>query len=200
MRYHPMVFTGESVRGIQALRKTMTRRVIIPQPPMGCRMISACGVWAWELDGMFVGETRCPYQVGERLWVKETWATYRANDGWSVSEIPNTATIFYKADGDNYAYIGKWRSSRFMPRWASRIDREITEVLAPERLQEITHEDILLEGWDAKTSKPFTDRTAGEDARDWFEQLCDSINAKRGYSWEDNPWVWPIRFEEVKCQ
>jgi hypothetical protein len=83
-----------------------------------------------------------------------------------------------------------------MPRWASRITLEITAIRV-ERVQDITYQDILDEGWDARTSEPFTNRTAGEDAHDWYCKLWDSINAKRGYSWADNPWVWVIEFRRI---
>lgn len=33
-------------------------------------------------------------------------------------------------------------------------------------------------------------------ARMAYANLWDSINAKRGYPWESNPWVWNIKFQE----
>lgn len=66
-----------------------------------------------------------------------------------------------------------------------------------ERLQDISHDDIIAEGWDVKTSQPFTDGTAGEDTRMWFREIWDSIYAQRGYSWDQNPLVWPIEFKTV---
>ena len=77
----------------------------------------------------------------------------------------------------------------YMPKWAARIWREITDV-RPERLQDITPDDIKAEGvhitysgteyW--KVSHPHSD----------FAKLWNRLNAKRGYSWESNPWVWRI--------
>jgi len=91
----------------------------------------------------------------------------------------------------------RWRGGRFMPRWASRITLEITDVRV-ERVQEISEDDVLAEGcglrpWYLNASGyPEGPRTAG------FAELWDSINAKRGYPWEDNPWVWVVEFERVE--
>lgn len=135
---------------------------------------------------------KCPYGIpGDRLWVRETWAQDSAR------------IIHFQADGaerppDEYLTNGtpiqtKWQSPIFMPRWASRITLEITDIRA-EKLQKITYEDILAEGWDVKTSLPITNGTAGEDARAWYRELWDSLNGKK-YLWASNPWVWVIKFK-----
>jgi len=82
------------------------------------------------------------WEVGDRFWVRETF--------WLPADFDHS-TIYYKVDWGNdkpaemYNHNGKWCSSRFMPRWASRITLEITEVRV-ERLQEITEEDAKNEG------------------------------------------------------
>ena len=73
-----------------------------------------------------------------------------------------------------------------MPRKASRITLEITDVRA-ERLQDITNKDARAEGLARGTVYP----------RMWFEDLWDSINAKRGFGWDVNPFVWVITFKKV---
>jgi len=78
-----------------------------------------------------------------------------------------------------------------MPRWASRITLEITEVRV-ERVQEISLNDIRAEG--------IPDDRATYNAPiqvEKFRTLWDSLNAKRGYSWSNNPWVWVITFRRV---
>jgi len=79
-----------------------------------------------------------------------------------------------------------------MPRWASRINLEITEIRV-ERVQEISEEGAKAEGIEAL--KPsmccYTNRYC-------FEVLWDSLNAKRGYSWESNPFVWVIAFRRLQ--
>ena len=128
-----------------------------------------------------IEKIKCPYgEAGDRLWVRETFYICCGD------------RIFYKADGESAG--DKWCSPLYMPRWVSRITLEIQKV-GVERLQDITYQDILDEGWDVKTSKPSTSRTAGEDAKDWFINLWDSLSKKRGYGWDTNPWVWVISFQ-----
>lgn len=88
-----MIFTGESVRAILEGRKTITRRVIKPQPHKNVarfvRSLARAG-WLEEYDngdplGVFTGGKpvtwtqtgkpyRCPYgDAGDRLWVRESW-------------------------------------------------------------------------------------------------------------------------------
>jgi len=78
-----------------------------------------------------------------------------------------------------------------MPRWASRITLEITE-LRVERLQEITEEDAKAEGVGCCPNQAYT------DYRHHFMVLWDSLNAKRGYNWASNPFVWVITFRRVQ--
>ena len=160
-------------------RKTMTRRVVKVTKKNEWLL---CYDWTDEYvkdPGNFLVQ-QCPYgQVGGRLWVKE--AFYKEAD-----------KAFYKANFNDYeAQFEKWTSSIFMPRWASRITLEITEVRV-ERLQEISGQDIKAEGLDVQFTIP-----GAFDALKRFSVLWDSLNAKRGYSWDKNHWVWVIGFKIV---
>lgn len=86
----------------------------------------------------------------------------------------------------------KWIPSIFMPRWASRINLEITNIRV-ERVQEISIDDIYAEGC---KSISCSDEDASE-LYEWFSELWNSINKKRGYGWDDNPWVWVIEFKRT---
>ncbi len=77
-----------------------------------------------------------------------------------------------------------------MPRWASRITLEITGVRV-ERVQEISI-------WDCRREGIPNEGEMGETYRDAFKKLWNSLNAKRGYGWDTNPWVWAIRFKRIK--
>jgi len=137
-------------------------------------------IWRFEdKDGVFL-IVKCPYGgVGDRLWVRETFY----NDEYMGNRV------LYKADGAmaNFNYGGPWKPSIHMPRWASRILMKITKVRA-ERLQEISMQDLIAEGLEP-TPEQFG-RPLGK-----FIDLWDSLNAKRGYGWETNPWVWVISFK-----
>ncbi|KKK61125.1 hypothetical protein LCGC14_3017480 [marine sediment metagenome] len=80
-----------------------------------------------------------------------------------------------------------------MPRWASRINLEITGVRV-ERLQEITWQDCKAEGITLETDL-FPTVNPESKYLDRFKRLWDFLNAKRGYGWSANPWVWVIEFK-----
>jgi hypothetical protein len=104
--------------------------------------------------------------------------------------------------------VGKVRPSIFMPRWASRLLLEVTAVRV-ERVQEISEDDAKAEGAEAKRwgelkMAPLS-LLGGKGSilprdpiyRYGFYELWDSINAKRGYGWDANPWIWVIEFKKV---
>ncbi len=251
MKERPILFSGPMVRAILDGRKTVTRRVVKPQPP------SDCQVWAgWILDstsGDDVGKAswhdqvgplaykthrvRCPYgQLGDHLWVREAWSYYRpfASD--------RTNKILYRADLDNCGQCpvqldndvvlvdprDGWKPSIHMPRWASRISLEVTEIRV-QRLQDITEDEAIREGavwhdfgrecghfgaWqgvgDCKgefhpqrngwTMEPPA-ASAGNclpSARMAFANLINKINGPE--TWASNPWVFVISFRRMYAQ
>jgi hypothetical protein len=215
MREHPIIFSGGMVRAILDGRKTQTRRVIQPQPPAEWnpkhKLESETGLqmdaeWrgGWSQDGDAETDVRyCPYGIpGDRLWVRETFALMcRQADPfcWCDTEEQRSQNHYYeyRADTGN-PYPGqwdaddakgndeapKWKPAIHMPRAASRIALEIVSVRV-EQINDISAEDAEAEGITAFGK------------RGGFRELWDSINAKRGYSWESNPWVWVIAFKRV---
>lgn len=210
MRERPIIMGSESIKGILEGRKTHTRRVIVPQPDASVvglvPRVSYAGNVLWGNllgTGKYVelNDRRCPYgQAGDRLWVKEVWAL-------DVPGCPNG--LSYNADhidprGDGPANPMKWRFPLFMPRWASRITLKITSVEA-ERLQDIAEEDAIAEGlypWTSNEGKVHYGINRADvwelDPRLTYKRLWNSLNAKRGYPWASNPWVWDIGFERVE--
>ena len=77
-----------------------------------------------------------------------------------------------------------------MPRWTSRITLEVESVRV-ERLQEMGDEQACLEGVDGHE---WHDKGG---PRKEFARLWDTINAKRGFGWEVNPWVFVVTFKVV---
>lgn len=210
----PILFSAEMVRAILRERKTQTRRVIIPQPahrPMFCPYVA--GGWsACADDGHSCTCVSCPNRYGfpgGQLWVREAWLEldrghYRQT-GPRDKLVPGQYGlcrngVAYRADCDadsdaiRAAYGYKWRPSIHMPRWASRITLEVTEVRA-QKLQEISAADAEAEGVDAIPSAP-----ASLSHRTAFAGLWNKINAKRGHSWEIDPWVWAITFKLLKAK
>jgi len=206
MAEHPILFNGEMVRAILDGRKAQTRRVMKPQPticrPSGSR--DPTFVWYPKDDGILrnMVETieRCPYgQPGDVLAVKETW---RPRGPWAGRNI-----VQYRADSTERSVIvppghvvivdarEPWKSSATMPRWASRITLGVLAVRV-ERVQEISEESAKAEGCDNHC--PCHNCPTPPLARFAFREVWDSINAKRGYGWESNPWVWVVEFKRQK--
>jgi hypothetical protein len=183
---------------------------------IGQRDDGAWRVWMTEYPEEGSVTVRCPYgQPGDRLWVREKWAAGACSEGlrpnclspafyWGLRS-DNTG-LWYSADAAEPLHPvtprGKWRPSIHMPRWASRLTLEVTEVRA-QRLQSITEADARAEGFSSESMparvncKPGT--VAFFDPRHWFAVLWDSINSKRA-PWIENPWVWVISFAVVQAR
>ena len=213
MKERPILFSSEMVRAILEGKKSQTRRVVkdkhytqwqidngIPHNGQDSIVMDVNGETIIPLSYLKViydehadrvgGRIFCPYgSEGDRLWVREVWLkqageiTYRTDLGELVAK--------------SALYKGSWKSPRFMPRWASRITLEITNIRV-ERLQEITGRDAIAEGM-LPEGTMLTDLIhSADDPIEQFAQLWDSLNAKRGYSWESNCWVWCISFRKME--
>lgn len=203
---HPIIYSTEMVRAYLEGRKTMTRRVIKPQPYWE----ELIGGWSW-IRGSYWHKTHamaqfqnpneatqrmakfCPYgQVGDRLWVRETFCDICS---WRDGQ----PDVCYKEDCETNPSVvqcdEKWKPSIHMPRWASRLTQTITGIRV-ERLQDISSWDCEREGcpFEIDRSDPAKEVCDSELAIEWFRILWDSINAKRGYPWESNCWVWVITY------
>ncbi len=132
----------------------------------------------------------CPYgQIGDRLWVRETWAI-NPDDGGAV----------YRATDPDWEVCEgwAWRPSIHMPRWASRITLEITDARV-ERLQRITEEDAIAEGCDHKVQYVNGTEFVGEPCcKHDYANLWNGLYAASGYGWTVNPWVWVVAFKRVE--
>lgn len=204
MKERPILFSGPMVRAILDGRKTQTRRVVKPQPRQtpitNGSAVGSYDVWpnndsCLEWDDVvadtayYVQAGFCPYgQPGDRLWVREAFATVESEAPAAGME-PSIGTVYrasYDEQRDGQYLPGlTWRPSIFMPRWASRITLEVAGVRV-ERVQDITPEDAKSEG----IEHLYAPRNA-------FANLWDAINAKRGYPWESNPWIWVVEFRAL---
>lgn len=240
-----MIFNAEMVRALLSGRKTQTRRIMKVQPEsnqLGLLLItdstkhSDIGKYHWAESNATGNHVRsklfsCPFgAVGDRIWVRETWAILGNEDGCCIDweeklckADERSAARIYRAsceqrpgnyglwsipdDADwkphtkDYQYEGAWRPSIHMPRWASRILLEITDVRV-ERLNAISEEDARAEGiidggcLNCGEPEPCGCANPEPDATDAFAYLWQSIYGQE--SWNANPWVWVIEFERVE--
>ena len=199
MAEKPILFSGEMVRAILDGRKTQTRRVI-KQMADAVPGYDVAEEKLW-VDQAHWYEVTSPYgRPGDRLWVRETWQAQSTTGEW-WHEVPKRErelhnwSIIDRATNEDFN-PPKWIPSIFMPRWASRILLEVTAVRV-ERLQDISEDDAVAEG---VAATPFTPHGWDKEDvhRDGFRVLWDSINRKRGYGWDVNPFVWVVEFKQVR--
>lgn len=185
------------VRAILDSSKTQTRRAMKTTVKVNpCDFDEETGLFEFERE---VSGSRfwihSPYgKIGDQLWVRESWATLGEFDHKSPSKLkPENTPIKYIADNNflnESFHPGRNRPSIFMPRWASRIQLEITGVRV-ERLNDISYSDSMAEGWNPKDEDGRNPNRY--DPKTWYRNLWLEINGSG--SWEANPWVWVIEFK-----
>jgi hypothetical protein len=187
MRERPILFNGEMVKAIIQGQKTQTRRVMKLRPGHGP-----------------VPLLPCPYgQPGDQLWVRETHQFVFHDEGkldgaeYNLhSEYGDTFDIRYLSDPNvEWDWDGGWRPSIHMPKWASRITLEITDIRV-ERLQEISEEGAKNEGTETWAKATLTEGEQWENQRMNFAMLWESIHGEG--TWGQNPWVWVVEFRRIK--
>ena len=168
---------------------------------------------------------RCPYgKIGDQLWVRETFYAYgrwlhvfdpdELKYVWTFEDLTTERELSYRYEENPPEIVNKkrkkdmarWykRPSIFMPRQAARILLEITNIRV-KRVQEITGYAALAEG--IKGSLPYA-RSMTQARIDYesrapgfisdFRTLWNSINEKRGFGWDINPWVWVVEFKRIE--
>lgn len=216
----PILFNSDMVNAILDGKKTMTRRVINKDTSnwfdLEADMTPIAYVDPVTGDSYKPTEV-APYQVGTILWVRETFWQYGE---WYTTELmtydhdactcgsrvkhkfvpcETHRPIYYcdtlPADIDVLHGFKSGRGyytrpSIYMPRDASRIFLKVTDVKV-ERIQDISIDDCISEGYMASAAR------FDFQAETWFRNLWDSLNEKRGYGWDSNPWVWCYEFERM---
>ena len=231
MKERGMIFNAEMVRAILDGRKTQTRRPMKVQPVLSGGLYEVYGA-GWSVGMTSVPAVpghslaaNCPFGcVGDRIWVRETYRVH--------SKASDLATLVYKASEQNswaeqthrvplsvctkQVSPDKWTPAIHMPRWASRILLEITDVRL-ERLQDISeegaqHEGLYTEVWD-QTVVARNYAASDEFFQFWsddmphfvemnelyrssFRSLWESLYGEDG--WQANPWVWVIEFKRIE--
>jgi hypothetical protein len=207
----PIIFNGPVVRAILEGRKTQTRRVIKPQPASDMKLAHEDGggnwiFWSGPIAQDMAAFTKkaypngegikCPYgKPGDRLWVREAlrWTNYLVYDADREPVDPDLIPAGIRIGRD-------YLPMTHMPRWASRITLEIKSIRV-ERLQDISEAGAIAEGMRKHDASGVWSTGVNPlcypTARDAFAAGWDTINTKRGYSWEANPWIWLIEFKKL---
>ncbi len=216
VKSRPILFNADMVRAILEGRKTQTRRVVNPQPEdVGEDSI---GIVGFRNHKMTIEEMAafCPYGApSDLLYVQESWAVTPDLNSVATSGLSPRRTSLRGVQHATLPCVKRlfptynpwpntmWREASEMPRWASRITLRVTDVRV-ERLQEISYGDAIAEGieqnilgWIDYSASDRLMQSCGEGARSSFATLWDSINAKRGFGWDVNPWIWVVSFEVV---
>lgn len=222
MKERGIIFGAPMVRAILDGEMTQTRRIVRGKT----QLLLKIDGWEGPFDSTWILKVRdwgnivitCQYgKIGDRLWVRESWRPIeRASDGVDGIE--------YKAD-DHFEPIensapavsqwisarrsdeqwpnnkpARWRPSIHMPRWASRIDLEVTNIRL-QRLQEISEMDAYAEGIDTEGEDYLEAERyqlggspirGGSPAVCAFAALFDRINPG---AWDANPFVWVVEFK-----
>ncbi|MEW9688408.1 hypothetical protein AB3H33_27165 [Escherichia coli] len=201
MKERGVVFNDDMVRAILEGRKTQTRRPVKNVRADNCLVIrkptkKRNGVYTHVMDALEHG--LCPFgNVGDRIWVRETFnAFWLDND--VIQEIKDGVSLAselcdYKADySDSSKPAEGWTPSIHMPRWASRILLEITDVRV-ERLHDMSEADAKAEG-----ASPVTYKITPPEAvyRVGFGDIWRGIYGQE--NWLSNPWVWVIEFKRIQ--
>lgn len=213
MTDRPILFSAPMVRALLDGRKTQTRRVIKPtKKPLaeGQLLIR----WGAQFGGQ-CERFELPYAIGDRLYVKEAWRTWKDLDHLPpIETLIHEAPIFYELDRDNCDRHGRYRSARFMMRHMSRLTLTVTDVRV-QRLQDISEADAIAEGclYQASTDHGPLINCYGPDCpvqsamscnlhgcwgiREQFADLWNSINGPD--AWAANPWVVALTFDVHRC-
>lgn len=223
MKERPILFSEQRVRALLVGQQTQTRRIMKTQA-LGPGQDNHEGVHAFDVSANHLHgykmmamtdiSYQCPYgKPGDILWVRETWRGPIVPES-ALAEYERDPTPFrlpefcqYRADSNELGHHSMndtegeqfgWQTAIHMPRWASRINLQITGVRA-EKIQDISEDDIMAEG--VQTDSHFLNN--------FFTMNMNSESPKEAYrkawqkqygatSWEVNPWVWVVEFQRVE--
>lgn len=207
---HSILFTGPMVHAILDGQKTQTRRIIKPQPIHRQNCEDYVAGWVWRFRGVEyeIGQDSdfwqaeapklCPYGVpGDRLRMLSTWAVHQKYDHLRPLQLNKRVRVWTPwQDVPKPDQFGKMRPGRFCPLWMRKRWMPLAEItdVRVERVQDISEEDAVAEGVKFGTYSPNECRVCAKGA---FMDLWNTLNAKRGFGWDVNPWVRALTFKVV---
>ena len=206
MSMKPILFNTEMVKAILEGRKTVTRRIIKPQPNENAKMRyvfaggrkSDIGKWHdWNDSVIGAQRWNSPYHADDILYVRETWAMTSdilGGGGGPVYKAEFTDLELEELTSKHF----RWRPSIHMPKEAARIFLRV-KCVRVERLWDMTEKDALAEG--VPTEWPMDSVYCPHCEINRFINLWNSTIKpadRDSYGWDANPWVWVIEFE--RCE
>jgi hypothetical protein len=207
MRERGIIMQPWEVRAYLEGRKTRFTRPVKPQPKKYCvdvDRVTGRECYEWRQRNMLweptLAHSYCPWQPGDLLWVRETWALAEDSEGQLIDSQGHgqchsqEAKRHYKATLPEIMHGAvRWRSPVTMPRWASRLWLRVKDVRVG-RVRDTAPSECFREGF------RFDGR---QDAGEWisrqFSEQWDEDHAKRGLGWDANPWVWITTTERVEA-
>ncbi len=206
VKERPLLFSGPMVLAILAGKKSVTRRLVKPQPnPVFEETRPQIGAGRWTLDYRcfwggypnrppreLLDSIPCPWEIGMHLWVRETFLLREA--GKSVVYRADMGAVEAAGFGAMY---GGWKPSIFMPRWASRLTLEVVSVRV-ERLRGMhwKAEEFEAEGFDLPPTELWPHENRASKLETQFVKLWDKLNPK--HKWATSPWCWRVEFRKVE--
>lgn len=204
--FKPILFSTAMVKAILDGRKTQTRRIV--KPPFQQWLQESYGDNEWSKTALNFSKI----QVGDILWVRETWNTRDAEFVYKASPDLFKQTRWYKEIEKVFTQQSlempepenciKWKPSIHMPKDACRLFLRVTDVIRIERLQDISEQDALAEGIKRFSKAPiygYQNYLHQESfcitAKESFQTLWQKINGIN--SWNENPFVWVYSFNKI---
>lgn len=204
MSIKPITFSAPMVRALLAGTKTQTRRLVSKPEYYGCPTGDCPHSFQHECNAAMSAlvDEIARYKVGDRLYVREHWSSHAAFDGLAPRDLKRGSLVYTRADGIWHndggeatgEPFGKHRQAMHMPRWASRLWLDVTEVCV-QQLQDISEADCIAEGallpWTGTAGSACDDTRT---ARGEFSTLWNSLHTEPGTRWENSPWVVAYSF------
>ena len=207
------IFNAQEVQAIIAGTKTIFREVLKPRIKVeNYKLDDGSGI------GMEILLEECPYQVGQKIFVKESFSIFASQVSYKQGLV----------GAERYF----WKPAQQMKQEHSRLTLEITDIKV-ERLKDISEEDAINEGvnklfteeemkhvlrvhqiekndtyknylWHGHIGRTITKKqsdeweyqcSAYEKAKDSFFSLWNATHKKPEEKFEANPFVWVVDFK-----
>jgi len=205
LRADPIVFHVDDARRLGPMRQTFRRPVLVPMD--GTKIQATKHPEVCEHHGVLhfgdhafthpLNARHCPYQKGQRLWVRETWfcnlfgyGKYKKDEPAKDQEATWRKETVYRSDGEFHDHFpedyldARWNPPQHMPRWASKWGTMVVLSVSMQRLHAMTEVDARKEGFASFTR----DCKLPRFAKEWDKSFG------RIAPWSDNPWTWVVEY------